>query len=71
MAKITVIYDKVGNTLDVWFTKPQKAICEEVGHGVVLKKNKKGTVIGFEKINFFPKGISSQAKHIAVKSLVA
>lgn len=71
MAKIMVVYDKVGNTLDVWFTKPQKAVCEEVGHGVVLKKDKKGNVIGFEKINFFPKRIASQVKQLAVKSLVA
>ena len=71
MAKITVVYDKLGNTLDVWFTKPQKAVCEEVGHGVVLKKDKKGNVIGFEKINFFQKAVSSQIKQIAVESLVA
>ena len=71
MAKITVVYDKVGNTLDVWFSKPQKAVCEEVGHGVVLKKDAKGNVIGFEKINFFSKRLSNQAKNIAVESLVA
>ena len=71
MAKITVVYDKVGNTLDVWFTKPQKAVCEEVGHGVILKKDKKGNVIGFEKINFFPKRMASHMRHLAIKSLVA
>ncbi len=67
----TVVYDKLGNTLDVWFTKPQKVVCEEVGHGVVLKKDKKGNVIGFEKINFFEKTVLSQIKQIAVESLVA
>ncbi len=61
MAKITVVYDKVGNCLDIWFKKPQKAVCEEVGHGVILKKDKKGEVIGFEKINFLPKGLAGQA----------
>jgi hypothetical protein len=71
MAKITLVYDKVGNTLDVWFTKPQKVICEEVGHGVILKKDKKGDVIGFEKINFFPKRISSHVRQLAVESMVA
>ena len=56
MAKVTVIYDREGNTLDVWFTKPQKAICEEVGHGVILKKDKRGRILGFEKLNFLTKG---------------
>ena len=56
MAKISVVYDREGNTLDVWFTKPQKAISEEVGHGVILKKDKKGRILGFEKINFLARG---------------
>ena len=56
MAKVTVVYDREGNTLDVWFTKPQKAVCEEVGHGIILKKNKRGRVLGFEKINFLAQG---------------
>lgn len=71
MAKITVVYDRVGNSLDVWFTKPQKAICEEVGHGIILKKDKKGNVIGFEKINFFSKRIAANVKRLPVASLVA
>lgn len=71
MAKITVVYDKIGNTLDVWFTKPQKAVCEEVGHGVILKKDKKGNVIGFEKINFLSKTLASHTKQLAVESMVA
>ena len=71
MAKITVVYDKIGNTPDVWFTKPQKAVCEEVGHGVVLKKDKKGNVIGFEKINFLSRALSSHTKQLSVESMVA
>ena len=56
MAKVSIVYDREGNTLDVWFTKPQKAISEEVGHGVILKKDKKGRILGFEKINFLARG---------------
>jgi uncharacterized protein YuzE len=56
MAKVTVIYDREGNTLDVWFAKPQKAVCEEVGHGIVIKKDRKGRVLGFEKLNFLARG---------------
>ena len=56
MAKVTLVYDKLGNTLDVWFTKPQKAVCEEVGDGLILKKNRRGRVLGFEKLNFLGRG---------------
>jgi hypothetical protein len=62
MAKVSVIFDRVGNTLDVWFTKPQKAISEEVGHGVILKKNKRGRILGFEKINFLARGQKINSK---------
>lgn len=31
MAKeILVLFDRVGNTLDVWFGEPREAICEEI-----------------------------------------
>ncbi len=40
MEKVTVVYDKMGNTLDVWFGKPKKAICEEIGNGFILKKDR-------------------------------
>ena len=50
--EITVIFDKEGNTLDVWFVKPRKAICEETEEEFIIKKDMKtGEVIGFEKFN--------------------
>lgn len=52
MEKIMVVYDKIGNTLDVWFGKPKKAICEEIGKGFILKKDANGNVLGFEKLNY-------------------
>ena len=56
MEKLRVFFDREGNTLDVWFEKPQKVISEETGDEVILKKNPKtGKVIGFEKLNFLPK----------------
>jgi len=51
--KITVVWDKEGNTLDVWFGKPREAICEEVGDEVIIKKDKTtGELVGFEKLNY-------------------
>ena len=59
MKKIRVFFDKEGNTLDVWFEKPRKVVCEETGEEVILKKDPKTKkVIGFEKLNF----ISGKAK---------
>ncbi len=52
MEKITISYDKVGNTLDIWFEKPRPCVNEEIGKSVVIKKGENGDVIGFEKINY-------------------
>ncbi|MFH0791041.1 MAG: DUF2283 domain-containing protein [Candidatus Omnitrophota bacterium] len=53
MEKVRLYYDSKGNTLNIWFDDPQKEyICEETGDEVILVKDKKGKVIGFEKLNF-------------------
>lgn len=55
MEKITITFDKVGNTLDVWFEKHRPYINEELGNGVIIKKDENGEIIGFEKINYLKK----------------
>lgn len=53
MAEVKVYYDREGNTLTVWFGDPQdEHVCEEIGDEVVLRKDKLGRIIGFEKLNF-------------------
>lgn len=53
MEQVKVYYDHKGNTLTVWFGNPKdEYICEETGDEVILMKDKKGRVIGFEKINY-------------------
>ena len=53
MANVKVFYDRIGNTLTVWFGDPQdEYICEETGEEVILMKDQAGRVIGFEKLNF-------------------
>jgi len=53
---IKIHYDSLGNTLNVWFDNSEKEfISEETGDEVILNKDKKGRVIGFEKLNFFKK----------------
>jgi len=52
MEKLTVYYDREGNTLSVWFDDPKKEhLCEEADDDVVLVKDKDGRVIGFERLN--------------------
>jgi hypothetical protein len=53
MEKVRVFYDRVGNTLTVWFGDPQdEYVCEETGDEVILMKDRTGRVIGFGKLNF-------------------
>ena len=70
MAKveIKVIYDKEGNTLNVWFGDPKNEhMSEETSDEVIIVKDKHGKVIGFEKLNFLPKGVGLSKKSIPVK----
>jgi len=61
---IKIHYDSLGNTLNVWFGDPEKEfISEETGDEVILNKDKKGKVIGFEKLNFLKPG------NVFIKSL--
>jgi len=51
--KLRVYYDKKGNTLSVWFDDPKKEfVCEESDDDIVLVKDRRGRVIGFERLNF-------------------
>ena len=53
MAEVKVYYDKIGNTLTIWFGNPQdEYTCEETGDEVILMKDSSGQVIGFEKLNY-------------------
>ena len=53
MAELSVLLDREGRTLTVWFSdRHQEYVCEETGDEVVLMKDSAGHVIGFEKLNF-------------------
>ena len=55
MDKVRVFFDRTGNSLSVWFDDPVKeAVCEEVGDDTILVKDRRGRVIGFERLNFLP-----------------
>ena len=53
MEQVKVYFDRIGNTLTVWFGDPQtEYVCEETTEEVILMKDRAGRVIGFEKLNF-------------------
>lgn len=53
MEKMIIVFNSIGNTVDVWFDDPKKeTICEETGAEIILKKDRNGRIIGFEKLNF-------------------
>ena len=68
MEQVKVFYDREGNTLTVWFGDPQQEhICEETGDEVILMKDRKGRVIGFEKLNFSVP--ASEQLHVAFETV--
>jgi hypothetical protein len=62
MEKVRVYFDRRGNTLTVWFGDPQKEhVCEETDDDVVLMKDRRGRVIGFERLNYLtPKQLKKE-----------
>jgi uncharacterized protein YuzE len=53
MRPIKLLFDKVGNTLNVWFDDPQKEhVSTETADDVILVKDSDGNVIGVEVLNF-------------------
>ncbi len=53
MDRLRLYFDRAGNTLSVWFDDPKKEhVCEESDDDVVLIKDRRGRVIGFERLNF-------------------
>ncbi|MFM9960152.1 MAG: DUF2283 domain-containing protein [Planctomycetaceae bacterium] len=68
MDKVRVYFDRVGNSLTVWFDDPTKeSVCEEVGDDVVLMKDRRGRVIGFERLNYLTKLKQAEGSNIPVK----
>lgn len=74
MEKIRIYYDTKGNTLNVWFDDPKKEyVSEETGDEIILVKDRRGRVIGLEKLNYVrhPDERSKDLKSIPVEVLVS
>jgi hypothetical protein len=68
MEKLRVFHDRTGNTLTVWFDSPAKEhVCEEINDDVVLIKDRRGRVIGFERLNYLSKKQHAAAGTVPVE----
>ncbi len=68
MDKLRIYYDREGNTLSIWFDDPKKEhVCEESDDDVVVVKDKRGRVIGFERLNVLSKRERASARKIPVE----
>ena len=69
MKPIKIFFDKVGNTLNVWFDDPEKeVIAQETSEEIVLIKDKKGKVIGFEVLNYLSSSDLKDLKKLPVET---
>lgn len=51
MEKVKLFYHRETDSMDIWFSDPAEEVsCDEVGEGIILKKNKDGNTIGIEKL---------------------
>ena len=69
MKPIKIFFDKVGNTLNVWFDNPEKeSIAEETTEEIIIVKDKKGKAIGFEVLNYLSPSDLKHLKKLPVKT---
>ena len=68
MDKVKVYYDREGNTLTVWFDDSSKEYtCEEVGDDVVIMKDRRGRVIGIERLNYLTRKQQESGDRVPVE----
>jgi hypothetical protein len=67
-SRVRIYCDRTGNTLTVWFDNPRKeSVCEEIDDDVVLIKDDRGLVIGFERLNYPSSRQQHQGTHVLVE----
>ena len=70
MDNVKVCYDREGNSVTVWFDDPNKeSVCEEIDDDVVLIKDRRGRIIGFEKLNYRSRKQQADGANVAIEVL--
>ena len=68
--KLMVIHNKEMETLDIWFDNPKKEfVCEEIGGGIILKKDDNNRVIGIEVLYFTKEDVPLEFKALSAKAV--
>ena len=72
MKPIRIIYDHTGNTLYIRFSDKKEAYCteSEVDKEIVFSKAEDGSVIGFEILNYLPKGVKKEFTTIPIEAQI-
>ena len=71
MRPIKLLFDKVGNTLNVWFDDPQKEhVSAEAADDVILVKDADGRVIGVEVLNYLSADELKDIKELPVEGAI-
>ena len=66
--RVRLFYDRTGNTLTVWFDDPEREhVCDEVEDDVILMKDARGRVIGFERLNYLSKKQQREQGNVPVE----
>ena len=68
MEKMRFFYDDEGDVLDISIGKPKKAKSEEIGNDVIVRKDKKGKVVGFTILNFEKRSEKGKGFNIPVEA---
>lgn len=68
MDKLRIYYDREGNTLSVWFDDlKMEHVCEEGDDDVIVVKDRRGRVIGFERLNVLSRSERRRIRKIPVE----
>ena len=68
MEKMRFFYDDEGDVLDISIGKPKKAKSEEIGNDVIVRKDRKGKVVGFTILNFEKRSEKEKGFNIPVEA---
>ena len=68
MEKMRFFYDEEGDVLDISIGKPKKAKSEEIGNDVIVRKDRKGKVVGFTILNFEKRSEKEKGFNIPVEA---
>ena len=68
MEKMRFFYDDEGDVLDISIGKPKKAKSEEIGNDIIVRKDKRGKVVGFTILNFEKRSEKEKGFNIPVEA---